>query len=235
MPTAPDARDLAAWFAPEHPGPMMYAHVVATGVGRCAVDRWPRPRAVLVSLPGGNHCVRGDPDALDLTGVTGLVEAPARWHARLGGRTWDRMVAIRPDVAAPASGARLLGPSDAAALAALHPECAWIHETWGGPARLATARVARAVVVDGLVVSVAVPFYLGEGFEDIGVVTDPRFRARGLSTACAAAVVADIRRRGRVPSWTTSPDNVASRTVAGRLGFVHARDDVLYAVGVPVP
>ena len=49
------------------------------------------------------------------------------------------------------------------------------------------------------------------------------------------AVVADIRARGRRPTWTTSPDNTGSRAVAARLGFVHVRDDVLYAVGVPIP
>ncbi len=213
----------------------MYAHAMATGVGRWVVDRWPDPRAVLVTLPGGNHAVRGDPDALDPNGIVGFVEAPPHWHARLGGRTWDRVIATRPDLAPPPSDARLLGVRDAAALAALDPGSAWIHETWGGAERLAAAGVARAVIVDGRAVTVAVPFYVGERFEDIGVVTDPQYRGRGLSTACAAAVVADIRRRGRVPSWTTSPDNAASLAVAARLGFVHARDDVLYAVGVPVP
>ena len=67
------------------------------------------------------------------------------------------------------------------------------------------------------------------------MVTEAAHRGRGLSTACAAAVVADIRARGRRPSWTTSPDNAGSRAVAARLGFVPVRDDVLYAVGVPVP
>lgn len=235
MPTAPDDRALAPWFAPARPGPAMYAHAMATGVGRCVVDRWPDPRAVLVTLPGGNHSVRGDPDALDLRGVTGLVEAPARWRTRLGGRTWDRVVATGPDRAPPPSDARLLGPGDVPALAALDPGGAWIHDTWGGAARLAAAGVARAVVVDGRVVSVAVPFYVGERFEDIGVMTDPAFRGRGLSTACAAALIADVHGRGRTPSWTTSPDNAASLAVAARLGFAHSRDDVLYAVGVPVP
>lgn len=83
--------------------------------------------------------------------------------------------------------------------------------------------------------SVAVTFFVGERHEEIGVVTDPAHRGRGLSTACTAALVRDIRARGRRPSWTTSPDNIASRGVAARLGFVHVRDDVLYAVRTEIP
>lgn len=239
---APDTRTLASFFAPERPGPMMYAHLLTTGVGECHVDRWPEPRAVLVSLPGGNHALRGDPAALDsadLADVTGFVDAPPPWQpllATLGPGTWDRIIAVLPTTAAvPASDARLLGPADVGALADLDPEGAWVHDTWGGAEGLAAAGVARAVVVDGRAVSVAVPFYVGEGFEDIGVVTERGFRGTGLSTRCAAAVVADVRTRGRVPSWTTSPDNSASCAVAARLGFVHSRDDVLHAVGVPIP
>jgi RimJ/RimL family protein N-acetyltransferase len=48
-------------------------------------------------------------------------------------------------------------------------------------------------------------------------------------------VVADVRSRGRTPTWTTSPDNRASLAVAARLGFAHERDDVLYAVRRPIP
>ena len=90
-------------------------------------------------------------------------------------------------------------------------------------------------VADERVVAVAAAFFVGRAYEDVGVVTQPGYRGRGLGMACAAAVVADIRARGRRPSWTTSPDNVGSRGIAARLSFVHERDDVLYAVGVPVP
>lgn len=91
------------------------------------------------------------------------------------------------------------------------------------------------MVVDGRAVSVAVPFYVGERHELIGVVTESAYRRRGLSTACAPALAVDVRGRGRTPLWTTSPDNTASLAVAARLGFVHDRDDVLHAVRVPLP
>jgi predicted GNAT family acetyltransferase len=66
-------------------------------------------------------------------------------------------------------------------------------------------------------------------------VTEPGVRRLGLSTACAGPVCQDVRRRGRVPSWTTSPDNTASLGVAAKLGFTLQRRDRLLVVDVPVP
>jgi predicted GNAT family acetyltransferase len=126
-------------------------------------------------------------------------------------------------------------PADVAGLEALHPSISWISETWGGHAGLAASGRAWVAVDDDRPVAVATAFFVGTEHEDVGVVTEPGYRGRGLSTSCAAAVVADVRARGHRPTWTTSPDNAASRAVAARLGFVHARDDVLYAVGVPIP
>ncbi len=142
-----------------------------------------------------------------------------------------------PDPAPAPHGVRVRRPvaSDVGGLAALHPEIAWIHATWGGAPGLVAAGVAWAAFADGRPVSVAVPFYVGEEHEDIGVVTDAAFRGRGLSTACATRVAADIRARGRRPTWSTSPDNAGSLAVAAHLGFVHVRDDVLYAVRMPLP
>jgi GNAT superfamily N-acetyltransferase len=228
---------LGAWFGPDRPGPAIYQHGLHAGVGRVRADRWPVPRSVLAELPGDNIALRGDPEAVELTGIAGLVEAPAEWLPAL--RAWaphtrivSRVIAELPDAARvpERGGTILLGPEHATALAALDPSIAWIHDTWGGAERLASAGVARAAVVAGQVVSVAVPFYVSDTYEDIGVVTEAAFRGRGLSTACAAAAVADTRARGRRPSWSTTPDNAASLAIAARLGFVHDRDDVLYEV-----
>lgn len=81
----------------------------------------------------------------------------------------------------------------------------------------------------------ACTFYVGERYEEIGVATEPDHRGRGLSAASAAALCADIRARARCPSWTTSPDNVASLRVAEKLGFVRHHEDRLHLCGVPVP
>ena len=230
---------VAALFAPERPGPLIWPHVAATGVGGCRADHPDRPRSALAELPGGNVACRGVPVAVPE--VRALVEAPPEWvpalreGAEVG--VWDRIVAELPDGRDPPvrRPVRRLTAADTAMLAALDPALAWISETWDGPAGLAASGRAWAAFDDGRPVALAVSFYVGSAFEDVGVVTEPAHRGRGLSTACAAALVGDIRARGRRPSWTTSPDNAGSRAVAAGLGFVPVRDDVLYAVGVPVP
>ena len=236
------AAAVAALFAPERPGPAIHPHIAATGVGRCRADRVGDPRTAVAELPGGNVACRGVPVAV--AGLRGLVEAPREWVpaledvAEVG--VWDRIVAALPDTADPAVGrpvlpVRRLVPADLPGLEALDPSIAWISETWGGHAGLAASGTAWAAFDGDRPVARACAFYVGRRHEDVGVVTDVAYRKRGLSTACAAAVVADIRARRRRPSWTTSPDNAGSRAVAARLGFVHERDDVLYAVGVPIP
>jgi RimJ/RimL family protein N-acetyltransferase len=242
----PDAlHELSSWFSPERPGPLIYQHIARTGHGRCRVDRWPDPRVVLAEVPG-NCALRGDPDGVtpeDLADVVGFVEAPPEWLPTLraadpGTAVWDRVIAVLPKsvpTPPPHPEVRRLTAADDGLLRDLSPDCAWISATWGGPEGLLAAEVAHAVVVDGRAAAVAVPFFIGDEHEDIGVVTEAAHRKQGLSTACSGAVVTDIRARGHVPTWTTSPDNAASLGVAKRLGFRHMRDDVLYAVRAPIP
>jgi GNAT superfamily N-acetyltransferase len=233
------AAAVAALFAPERPGPLIHPHVATTGVGRCRADRGDDPRTAVAELPGGNFACRGEPAAV--AGLIGLVEAPPEWVPALRDvaavAVRDRVVAELPDAADPRVGrpVRRLTAADVAGLDALDPSIAWISETWGGHAGLAGSGMAWAAFEGERPVAVACAFYVGRSYEDIGVVTEPAHRGRGLSTACAAAVVSDIRARGRRPSWTTSPENAGSRAVADRLGFVPVRDDVLYVVGLPVP
>jgi GNAT superfamily N-acetyltransferase len=237
------AAAVARLFVPERPGPMIHAHITTTGLGRCRADRTPEPRTALAELPAGNVACRGEP--VVITDLRGFVEAPAGWVPALRATgefgVWDRIVAVLPGGADPAVPRRVGRPvrrltaADAPGLAGLQSSLAWICETWGGPAGLAASGMAWGAFDDGRPVAVAAAFYVGRAHEEVGVVTEPGQRGQGLSTACAAALIGDIRARGRRPSWTTSPDNTASRAVAARLGFVSVRDDVLYAVGVPVP
>jgi GNAT superfamily N-acetyltransferase len=228
-------------FGPERPGPLLHAHVRASGVGRCWADSRLDPTTAVAELPGDNIALRGIPR--ELPDLAGFVEAPPVWLPVLRAvdpatAVWQRVIAVLPaavDVPPPGVGARRLTAADTAALAEVDPSIAWIGETWDGPAGLARSGVAWGAFDGPRLVSVACAFFVGRRFEDIGVVTEPAYRGRGLSTACAAGVVRDIRDRGRQPTWTTSPDNVGSRRVAEHLGFVHARDDVLYAVRTPIP
>ena len=232
---------LEHWFVPDRPGPLVGPHVIRTGIGTCLVDRWPDPRALLVET-AGNYSLAGDPAALaaaDLRDVAGFVEAPPGFLPLLRAThpnllLWDRVVhslagAARP-APAPRQLVRRLGPGDAAGLDALGAETRWVSKTWGGPAGLAASGAAWGAFARDRLVSVACVFFVGDRYEEIGVGTEPGFRRRGLSTVCAAAVCADILGRGRVPSWTTSPDNTASLRVAAKLGFTVERPDRLYVI-----
>jgi GNAT superfamily N-acetyltransferase len=236
---------LRPWFWPERPGPLVYPHVISTGRGRCHVDRLPGPRTVLAEV-GGNYCVRGDADHLTdpAEPIRGFVDGPEKFWTALrrldpGAQVWERVIfelAREPTATpAPTGAVRRLMAGDEAALTALSDDVGWIAATLGGPAGLARSGLGWGAFVGGRLASVAVPFYIGERYTDIGVVTEPEFRGRGLSTACAAEVVADIRRAGRIPSWSTGPDNLASLGVARRLGLQLVREDRLYAVRTPVP
>jgi hypothetical protein len=236
------------WFLPERPGPLVARHVLTTGNGRCLADRWPDPTALLVET-GGNYTLAGDPAALDPAElrrrVAGFVEAPPSFLPVL--RTgfdevhvWPRMIFVLegplgPPPPPPGGSVRRLGPGDAAALAGLGRESAWIANTWGGPDGLAASGTGWGAFVGGRLAAVACPFFVGEAYEDLGVATEPAYRGRGLSPACAAGVARDVRGRGRTPTWTTSPDNTASLRVAAKLGARLHRRDTLYVAGIPVP
>jgi RimJ/RimL family protein N-acetyltransferase len=239
---------LGHWFQPERPGPLIAQHVIATGNGSCLADRWPDPRALVVQT-GGNYTLAGDPGALDPAGlrgqVVGFVEAPAAFEPLLAEavgelREWPRVVLalqgpVRPPPPRAGQRPRRLGPGDAGSLAGLGQETAWITASWGGPEGLAASGTGWGVFAGRRLVAVACPFFVGTAHEDLGVATEPGFRGLGLSTACAAAVCLDVRDRGRVASWTTSPDNAASLRVAAKLGFTPRRRDRLLAADVPIP
>jgi RimJ/RimL family protein N-acetyltransferase len=238
---------LKNWFLPERPGPLIGLHVIHTGHGTCLVDRWPAPRAVLVET-AGNYTLLGEANALapeDLRPhLRGFVETSEAFVPLLKAafpdvKTWQRVIFEQqkaPDlIVAGDYSVRRLEPSDIPHLEGLDSESAWISKTWGGHHGLAASGFGWGAFVAGQLVSVACTFFLGERYEEIGVVTEPRFRGLGLSTACAGALCHDIRARGHQPSWTTSPDNLASMRVAQKLGFVVQRYDQLYVVGLPIP
>jgi RimJ/RimL family protein N-acetyltransferase len=240
---------LRRWFLPERPGPLVAQHVIGTGHGSCLADRWPDPRALVVQT-GGNYTLAGDPGALDparLRGrVAGFVEAPAAFEPLLRAAArerheWPRVILSLQGPGRPPPGhrgahrLRRLGPGEAGSLARLGEETDWIANTWGGPDGLAASGTARGAFDGPRLVAVACPFFVGAVYEDLGVATEPDARGLGLSTACAGAVCQDVRRRGRTPSWTTSPDNTASLRVAAKLGFTLQRRDRLLVVDVPVP
>jgi RimJ/RimL family protein N-acetyltransferase len=238
---------LRSWFLPERPGPLVGLHVLYTGNGAAYADRWPDPQTILVNT-AGNYSLLGRPDALEPAGLTervqGFVEAPPAFLPLLQAafeqvEEWPRIILelpAEPTCRLPANVTfRRLQCEDAHHLWGLSPGSNWIAKTWGGPSGAAASGMAWGAFVDGRLASVALTFFVGERYEELGVVTEPAFRGRGLSAACAGQLSKDIRARGRIASWTTSDDNTASRRVAEKIGFRFHRHDTLYLIGQPRP
>ncbi|NUO82642.1 GNAT family N-acetyltransferase [candidate division KSB1 bacterium] len=241
------AATLKAWFLPERAGPLVGLHVLNTGNGVCWVDRWPAPRGALM-MTADNYALAGDPSVFDATElrtrIRGFVETaegflPLLKTAFPDCKRWERVIFEKRAAAKFHSPnvfeVRRLSAHDAHHLWGISPDNFWISKTWGGPNGLAASGRGWGAFWDNHLASVACTFYLGEKYEDIGVVTEPQFRGGGLSTTCAAALCEDILARGHQPSWTTSPDNLASIRVAEKLGFVLQRRNVLHVVGIPIP
>jgi RimJ/RimL family protein N-acetyltransferase len=238
---------LRDWFRPEQPGyPLIGPHVVQTGHGACWVDRWPNPRAVLAGT-FGNYYLSGNPDALqppDLPPIAGFVHAPDAWESLLRAAFpslgfWDRVLFGRHEpprfTLSTDFHFRRLTSADAYHVWGLSPEINWIWSTWGGPSTFAASGYAWGAWQDDRLVSVACTFFLGEQYEEIGIVTEPEWRGLGLSAACAGALCEEIQARGHQPSWSTSPDNRASIRVAEKLGFRFRAESRLYAINTPIP
>jgi RimJ/RimL family protein N-acetyltransferase len=242
----PDAALLRQWLDREQPGPTtIIGHVVGTGHGRCWVDRPAAPAAVLVET-AGNYRLSGAASAVDPASlrplVNGFVSAdhdvvPLLGTTFPGSVRVDRVIYASPSAEPGGSthdSVRRLTPHDAGAVDQFG-SLRWVAKTWDGPTGLAGGGHAWGAFEGGRLVSVACSFFVGVRYEEIGVVTLPAYRGRGLSTSCVRALCADITARGRIPSWTTSTDNLASRRVAEKVGLRYVGDDVLYAIGVSAP
>lgn len=245
--TQAQSKALKSWFWPERPGPLIGPHVLQTGHGHILADRWPEPRVVLAET-AGNYTLLGDAQAVTPAELQphlkGFVEASPDFLPVVRATfpeliSWPRVIFSQAEASNFAfTGTailRRLETSDAGLLLQLDSESAWISKTWGGPQGLAHSGLAWGAFVAGKLAAVAGTFFLGETYEDIGVVTEPEFRGLGLSTACAQALCRDIHARGHIPSWSTSTDNAASIRVAEKLGFKLRRNDWLYVVGIGLP
>jgi GNAT superfamily N-acetyltransferase len=100
-------------------------------------------------------------------------------------------------------------------------------EEWVDTAAECTPFVAA--VEAGRAVSICCCARKGADAAEAGVETLPTHRGRGLASAVAAAWALAVRRRGLLPLYSTSWENLASQAVAGRLGARFYGEDVWLA------
>ena len=77
-----------------------------------------------------------------------------------------------------------------------------------------------ALVDDGRLASLCFSARNTPTAAEAGVETLEEFRGRGYAPAVVAAWARAVRREGRIPLYSTSWDNLASRSVARKLGLV---------------
>ena len=198
-----------------------------------------RPTGVVWIRDGGDRIdafAAGRPRAI-LTGLTGLalgrpvaLAAPGDWWAC---PEWPH--AMEPHVArtftlGPKGGAsepgpsvRRLDPADLDAFARSGPAWAW--RAWGDPATLLGRAVGFGVPHGAGFAALAWEFETDGQFSKLGVATAEPLRRLGLGRAVAAALVAAVMARGRVPLWTTSAGDPASERLARSLGFGDPTDE----------
>jgi hypothetical protein len=82
-----------------------------------------------------------------------------------------------------------------------------------------------AVVGDGMAVAVCFSSRTTPSASEAGVETLDGFRGRGYATAAVSAWAAAVRQAGRLPLYSTTWDNHASRAVARKLGMVCYGED----------
>jgi GNAT superfamily N-acetyltransferase len=133
---------------------------------------------------------------------------------------------------ATAGGPRRLAPTrrltiaDATGFGATAP--LWALRGWGTFSALVAFGAAYGVPHGDGFASLAWIFDQSAGFDSIGVFTVPRYRRLGLGRAAASALITHIsRRRGKVPLWSTPPDNDASLALAQALGFTNQSTEAL--------
>jgi GNAT superfamily N-acetyltransferase len=210
----------------------------------CLVDRWPEPRAVVVIAPG-DLVLAGDPEVLrpaclKALAFRGKIEAPPAFGSVLQQayphlRPWPRVVYTLQGGPTPPRPAgitvRRLVADDGILAGTIDPHAQWLWKHCRGPVEMAASGLAWAAVADERCVSIALSMTRGEMYEDLGAFTDPSFRGMGLSPACVVKVIEDVKRRGHVPSWSTSAHHEVSQRVAQKTGCKKVREDFVYITG----
>ena len=104
-----------------------------------------------------------------------------------------------------------------------------IEQVWGTEENLLARGVSFVVLHGREVVAWCTPDCVAGDRIDVGVMTDPAHRRKGLAAVAVAATVEQCLRQGfRAVGWHCNADNVGSWRTAERVGFVRNREYVYY-------
>ncbi|WP_435015387.1 GNAT family N-acetyltransferase [Tundrisphaera sp. TA3] len=167
-----------------------------------------------------------------------ILAAPSSWRdgctgrVRIGMTRTHRWFPGRP-LDHPDSSARRLGLADLDAFAAVAPP--WAAWAWGSPGALIEHGGAYGIAHQGRFIALAWAFEADRRYVKVGVATDERYWRLGLGRQVAGSLIGEILGRGRVPLWTTTPENEASHRLAESLGFGSVVDEplIFWTPGAP--
>lgn len=149
-----------------------------------------------------------------------LPPAPAPYEdiiGRLGAtKTWAGPAFTFPE-RLPAAAGGVVEVSSAPVLEPLLS--AWIPD-------LMTCQPMVALILDGKAVSICASVRITGDAHEAGVDTAPAYRGRGYAAQVATAWASAVRDIGRIPFYSTSWTNTASRSVARKLSLIHFGNDL---------
>lgn len=142
-------------------------------------------------------------------------DAPLRhvqaYETLLGGSTLEAHLSYWLPEQAPSTDAVLLTAADAPLLQ--------VHFGWLAQTVPIYAPVA-AVIADGVAVAVCFCSRITARVAEAGAYTAEAYRGQGYATEAARSWGAGVRAAGRLPLYSTTPDNFASQGIARKLGAV---------------
>ncbi len=106
------------------------------------------------------------------------------------------------------------------------PRCRWHGEVLaacGSAEDFERHGMGVAVWVGGTLAAEAYACFIGGGRAELGVVTHPSYRGRGLARAACSALIERCEARGLTASWSCAADNAGSIATAAAIGFVEPR------------
>lgn len=191
---------------PEPPVPAPRFFFSRTGMGNLWQWRYDLPNALAAELAAL---------AVDEP-VTDDLRAPLRhtheYEALLGGSTLEAHLSYWLPEQAPSTQAALLTTADAPLLQA---HFGWLANT------VPIYAPVGAVLADGVVVAVCFCSRITARVCEAGAYTAEAYRGHGYATEAARSWAAGVQATGRLPLYSTTPDNLASQGIARKLGAVH--------------
>jgi hypothetical protein len=179
-----------------------------TAYGRDAGAIWR-----LLQFVDGWDCIELETEVAPI--LAALVERERGVATRLYGDI--HYVLDQPASMISAPGVRRLTPDDLPLFGA-NPD-AWWSKGPDDTTLVLRDSICAGAIIDRRLVAIAEAGAFSAKYADIGVSTLEGFRGRGLATAAAGLVAAEIQRRGLTPVWSCGEGNLASNRVAQKVGF----------------